>query len=258
MRSISGCCALAFVVFAFAAPVAAELIVDREIVGRVQTNCYLIYDSETNEAALIDVGGPIPRLRTIVDEKGLEVKYIFITHAHPDHLAGVPAMREQFPHAKLCMSRQEYEDTSLYRKWQGVLDPKEVAQILSDPAAAELMNFDATCAWPVNVFVEDGQTFALGNVIIRAMLLPGHSRGGISYVAGGNVFTGDVLFFHSVGRTSFGDTNGWDTLVTSVRRLYSSLPDDTAVYPGHRQSTDIGTEKRENPRISESAVNPRR
>jgi len=102
-----------------------------------------------------------------------------------------------------------------------------------------------------DILVRNGDTFILGGDTLRAFLSPGHSRGSICYAIDTMLFSGDVLFYQWVGRTDLPGGGGWDKMVESVRRLYAILPEKTIVYPGHGQSTDIGSEKRKNQRISE-------
>ncbi len=243
-----------FLIALFAASIAAsalasDLVVEREPVGPMKNNTYLLYDPDTREAALVDVAGPIPKLSALAADKHLDIKYVLITHAHVDHVYGLPAVKERYPHAKLCMSKIEYGEIPFYLKWEEALDRNEVAEIKKYPAMLEVMNFDLTKVWSPDVFVEDGQTFTIGSSTVRALLTPGHSRGSISYVTPSSVFTGDLLFYRSAGRTDLGKTGSWGLLVSSIHRLYATLPDDTIVYPGHGPQTSIGSECRENPRV---------
>jgi glyoxylase-like metal-dependent hydrolase (beta-lactamase superfamily II) len=211
-----------------------------------------VYDATSGEAALIDPGGPVDRLLSVLDAKNLTLKYILITHAHPDHTAGVPAVRQSFPLAKLCMSHEESEDAAMYRQWEEKIAPQEVAVIKKDPVVVELMNFDPHRLGAVDIVVGEDTTLSLGETPISAYLAPGHSRGSICYLVGPVLFSGDVLLYRNVGRTDLAGAGGFDVLVKSVRRLYSTLPDEAEVYPGHGLPTTIGSEKRLNARISDS------
>jgi hydroxyacylglutathione hydrolase len=213
------------------------------------TNCYLLYDEASGEAALVDVGGPIDTLTTFIEEHGLKLKYIFITHCHADHVYGLPAVTSRYPEAAVCMTKADFDDAGMYTQWEQKLPPDEVAAIAQSPELVELMNFDISRVCVPDVFLEDNQTCMIGNVAIKAILTPGHSRGGVSFYAENALFSGDALFYRTVGRT---DVEGmsWDTLLVSVRKLYLLLPDETVVYPGHGQFTTIGDEKKFNARIS--------
>jgi len=235
-------------------------VVARQVVGPTKVNCYLLYDEKSREAALFDIGGPIDELVSEVNEKRLELKYIFITHCHCDHVLGLPAAREKFPEAKVCFSRAEYKDMGLYERWEEKLPPQEVAQMKKglepggDPELAALLTLDYDRIGEPDIFAADGQVFELGGLKIRAILSPGHSRGSLCYSTRGILISGDVLFAGQVGRTDLMD-GGKDAIVKSVRSLYASLPDETKVYPGHGPSTDIGTEKKGNEEVSMTSVN---
>jgi glyoxylase-like metal-dependent hydrolase (beta-lactamase superfamily II) len=94
----------------------------------------------------------------------------------------------------------------------------------------------------------------VGDIEVRTIFSLGHSRGSVCYYGGNALFSGDVLFYRKVGRTDL-EGMSWESLIRSVRKLYSLLPDETIVYPGHGQSTTIGSEKKNNTRISADRTN---
>jgi len=236
----------------------ADLMVQREVVGPLKNNCYLLFDEQSKEAALVDVAGPVDSLLARIKKEGLRLKYVLITHAHADHTAGIPAIQQLFPAVQVCVSKEEVDDAPLYRDWRKQLDPKEVRKMESLPWAPTLMDFDFRAEVQPEVFVKGGDVILLGSDTVRAILSPGHSRGSICFAVDTMLFSGDVLFNGSVGRTDLPGGGGWDSLVVSVRRLYASLPDESIVYPGHGPPTILGTEKRENPRISERQAQRRK
>jgi len=223
--------------------------------GLAKTNCYLLYDKRSNEAALFDVAGPIDSLDSVISENNLNLKYIFITHAHPDHVYGLPHIMNKYPQAKLCLSKEEYEDLSLYSDWESVLPPEEVAEVKQYPEILEMFNFDYQLIGEPDIFIEDDKIYKLGNLNIRTFISPGHSRGSVCYHVENVLFSGDVLFYRKVGSTDKPQAGGPEKMIKSVRRLYNLLPDETKVYPGHSQFTDIGTEKTENEEVTLTKVN---
>ncbi len=87
-----------------------EMVILLEVTGPMDTNCYLLYDARTGEAALIDVGGPIDTLLAHIEENALHVKYIFATHVHMDHVEGVPRIKERFPDALVGCNERGIDD----------------------------------------------------------------------------------------------------------------------------------------------------
>jgi len=219
------------------------LRVAREVTGPGDTNCYLIYDTQSREAALIDVGGEVYSLLALIEAHELHLKYIFATHSHMDHMEGTPAIRDRFPGAPFCCNGGDYEDFLVSREWAlEHMDPAEISAMRQHPGYSKWFDYDMTIFKEPDILLEDGQIYSLGDVEIRTIHSPGHSRGSMCFRVGNALFSGDVLFCRSVGHT--GSMNGsMEQLTASVRRLYDELPDETVVYPGHGEFTDIGSEK---------------
>jgi len=233
-----------------------EVFVHTQVTGILNTNCYLLYSENTREATLIDVGDTIDSLLQIIDEKALTLKYILITHAHPDHMYGVQRIKDQFPKAKICFSREEYEDMlTVYEPWETSFQSM-VDQIRSSPAALALFGMDYEAIGEPEVVMQDSLTIRLGKNRIMAISSPGHARGSMCYYLAPYLFSGDELLYRRVGNTRTSPSSSWDSQVKSIRRLYTLLPDTTIVYPGHGQSTTIGIEKKENTVISENHLQP--
>lgn len=227
----------------------SDLVVLHQVTGPIDTNCYLLYDAQTKEAALIDIGGPIDSLMAHIQENDLDLKYIFATHVHMDHVEGVPQIQEQFPDTLVCYNKKDCEDFLIMPEWIKEHLPETYAEMMKVPEIKKWEEYDLSIFVKSDIYLEDNQTYTLGNLEIRTFLSPGHSAGSICYHVGDVLFSGDVLFYRRVGRT---DLLGGSkkNIVKSVRRLYSELPDTTKVYPGHGEFTDIGTEKMENEEVS--------
>ncbi len=230
-----------------------ELTVLNQVTGPVKTNCYLLYDAKSKEAALIDIGGPIDSLVAHIQENNLKLKYIFATHVHMDHVEGVPQIQEPFPTAELCYNKEEYEDFLVFREWMTEHFPEMVAEMKKQPEYRKWFEYDISIFCPPDIYLEDNQIYKLGNLEIRTFLSPGHSSGSICFLVRDVLFSGDVLFYRQVGRTDLMGGSKED-IVRSVRRLYAELPEATKVYPGHGEFTDIGSEKEKNEEVTVDAA----
>lgn len=221
----------------------------REVAGPYQTNCYLIYDTRSREAALVDPGWRIDTLVAFIRDNNLDLKYILITHGHSDHYYYVPQLRKQFPKVRWGVSKEDFEKIILCPDWPEKAYGREWMEDTRKNASESVyLDFETKSVGEPDFFVEGGQTYKLGSVKIKTIHTPGHSPGGICYYAGNVLFSGDMLFYRSVGNLDY-LTSNTDAFIKSVRNLYRLFPDSTIVYPGHNQPTDIGSEKKENQRI---------
>jgi hydroxyacylglutathione hydrolase len=225
-----------------------EFKVISQIEGPVKTNCYLLYGLTTKEAAIIDVADPLDSITTFIKENDLNLKYIFITHAHWDHLEGLFEIKNKFPSAKVCLTKEEYSVMQDYTRYAKESDPQRFENVMKDSAFAKMMSIDLSLIEP-DIFVRDNDEYELGNSVIRTVFSPGHSAGSVCYYCNNFLFSGDVLFYRTVGNTDFYKASRKDQ-IESVRKLYKLFPDSTIVYPGHGQFTDIGSEKKENKYIT--------
>jgi glyoxylase-like metal-dependent hydrolase (beta-lactamase superfamily II) len=243
---------LIFVIAAFfgiSGILSAEIIILHEVSGPIETNCYLVYDSISKEAAVIDAVSRLDTLTGIIEKENLKLKYIFATHSHMDHIFGIPDLKKRFPDALFGINRKEFEDRFLFKDWmEKNADPKELQEMKQNPDIAAWFEYDLS-AFPVpDIWLEDNQVYTLGESKTTALLTPGHSAGGTSFLVGDMLFSGDLLFYRTTGRTdSLGGSKS--ELVKSIQRMYKMLPDSTKVYPGHGKSTDISSEKKENTRV---------
>jgi hydroxyacylglutathione hydrolase len=199
-----------------------SLAVDRHELGPVGTNCYVVrLERDAPEAVVVDPGAD-------VEELPAECVAILITHSHWDHLGGVADLAERTG-AKVYMPRQE-------------------AAVLAHPSdwfpEVPLRSYEA------DVLLDGDETLELAGISFETLNVPGHSPGHVAYHAEGALFSGDVLFAGSVGRTDL-PFSDWDTLVESIRVLMERLPPETVVYPGHGPETTLGTELARNPFLAE-------
>ncbi|GAJ17170.1 unnamed protein product, partial [marine sediment metagenome] len=156
--------------------------------------------------------GEIEKHLTTIKKENLTVKYLFCTHLHFDHVMGIKEVRELFPEAQLACNKKELD----------VLENMGMFARIFQFKPSSLGNFD--------VFIEDNQSFELGNLKIKAILSPGHTPGSICFYFEDRLLSGDVLFNRGVGRTDFYG-GSFSELEKSVRKLFT-LPEETIVYPG--------------------------
>ena len=195
--------------------------------GVLGANTYIAADEDTNKAFILDPGGYNKATEDYIRNEGYDPEYIIITHGHGDHTSGIRAYQKAFPGIKLVACEKEKE----------FLANPEVN--LSIECAGEPISYTA------DIWVNDGDTMMIGNTELKFIHTPGHTPGGMCVLAGDILFSGDTLFYRSVGRTDFYG-GSYEQLKSSVRDKLFLLPDDTKVYPGHMNATTIGEEKREN------------
>lgn len=194
------------------------MIIKRFILGEYESNCYVV--SSKGEAIVIDPGYENNVVIPYLHKEGLNLKYVFLTHGHFDHIGGVNQLKEAFPNAVVMINHSDLiwlEDNDYNLTKEKVYIDKSFKNTI---------------------------TLEVGNLIFETILTPGHSAGGTALKSGNHLFVGDTLFKMSIGRYDFpfGDYN---TLINSIKKLYL-LPDDTKVYPGHGEVTTIGFEKKYN------------
>ena len=196
--------------------------------GRFVENCWLVGDAATREAVLIDPGEEPERFLAAVRSGGWTLTAVWLTHAHVDHVLGVPAVKDAtgVPVLLHPADRPLYDGMEAQKRWMGF---ESVGQL--PPPDAELAA---------------GQVLTVGGCSFAVRHTPGHSPGSVSFVGHGRIFGGDVLFHESIGRT---DLPGGDffTLMRSIQREFLALPDATIVHSGPGPDTTIGAEREGNP-----------
>ena len=236
------------IIVSIAITIPNQLIVKKEVVGFLSTNCYLIYDADSKEAALIDPGDKTPSLLSEIEQNQLKLKYIFFTHCHPDHMYGIISMKmkEKFSEVKICFAKEGYKDMfDIVAKWREVYPNYIIDMINSNTEAIKVFDMDYEKIGEPDIYIEDGQIFNLGVLKIKAIKTPGHARGSVSFYIENYLFSGDELQYGKTGGTDISPISSFETQFKSIRKLYE-LPDETVVYPGHGPSSSIGYEKKNN------------
>ncbi len=198
-----------------------------------QENTYLVADNATNDAVVIDPGcytqAEKEALAAEIDNRGLNLRHILLTHAHLDHVFGCAFLKRNYG----------------VDVWMHPLE-----QVILDNVAnrAEVYGFGGYEPFEVTNELMEGQLFTLGNTMFEVRFVPGHAPGHVAFVnhAERYVVGGDVLFRGGVGRTDFPYCDH-NTLINSIETQFFTLPDDYIVWPGHGPKTTIGAEKTTNP-----------
>ncbi len=189
------------------------------------TNSYIICDEESKEAMVIDPGGEPEKIAEIIDIFDANLKYIFLTHCHADHIGGVSELKK-LKGGKVLISRPDSE--GLYNR---------------EINLSEYIDFDIP-ELEVDSRVDDGDLIHIGNIEFSVIATPGHTKGSLCLYSEkyGLVFTGDTLFSGTWGRTDL-PTGSFVEIITSITDKLMTLPDDTIVYPGHGKITMIQDER---------------
>lgn len=194
----------------------------------METNCYLVWDPQTLEAALIDPDGGMARIAEVISALDLKVKYVLLTHGHPDHCFVAGNAARDFS-AEIGMHEADIEQVE-----QGLV----LAEMFYDVSTFVLFS--------ASMLLTDGDVLHIGKTVIEVIHTPGHSRGGLCFVTDAGVFCGDTIFAGSIGRTDF-PGGSHEQLMSSIRTKLLSMKDDTPLYPGHGPATTVGSERAHNP-----------
>lgn len=195
-------------------------------VGQLMTNCYIVWDEHTKNAAVIDPGDDGAYLADCLKKNGLTLQYILLTHGHFDHIGGVAAVKVATG-AKVVISAED------------------APMLTSSRKSLAAFSFLSQAPAQADILVQDGDTVTLGNTAFTVLATPGHTPGGVCYIAGDCIFSGDTLFFCSCGRTDFPGGNSRE-IMDSLQKL-AALPGDYTVYPGHDRFSTLNFERQHNP-----------
>lgn len=187
----------------------ARLSIQKIHVGEKDTNCYALADSDAKEAVIIDPGDDAPKI--LGQLRGLTVRWICFTHAHPGHTGAKEAIKS----ATQAPTAMHLADATAYLK-------------------------------SADRYLVAGDSLAFGGFALEVLVTPGHTPGGLSFKVGNHVFTGDTLLPGKIGRVDLPGSSP-QQMVLSLHGQLLTLPDNTVVYPGHGANTTIGQERIGNP-----------
>lgn len=205
-----------------------NLMIDHYVVGPVQTNCFFAINKETKEMLVIDPGDYAKKLIEKAKGDGYHPVAVLLTHGHFDHAGGAEEFAKHFA-------------IPIYAH-------EEEKEVLEDARNNASWMLGENLTFHADVYVKDEQELDLAGMHIRVLHTPGHTKGGCCYYLPYEdvVFSGDSLFYESIGRTDL-PTGSASTLIRSVKEKLMTLPDRVAVYPGHGDMTTIDTERMYNP-----------
>lgn len=205
------------------------MILETFPVGPLQCNCTLLGDQAAGEAIVIDPGDEVSRIYKRINDLGLKVKQILVTHAHIDHVGGALRLK-RLTGAPILLNENDMPLLQMMAQqaaWIGVAPPETASPDES---------------------LNDGMRIGLSAYPAQVLHTPGHTQGSVClhFVPLKMVIVGDTLFAHSIGRT---DLPGGDygQIIDSIHNRLLTLPDETHVIPGHGPATTIGEERRANP-----------
>lgn len=197
-------------------------------VGALQTNCYIVSNEKTKEAFVIDPGHNYSGLYNKIDETGCRLVAVLLTHAHFDHILGLPGIKERYNVPVYCLDEEK--------------------EVLSDPYlnGTEVIRHPASFA--ADGCFSDGEETVIAGIKLKVLATPGHTKGSACfYIEDEKVlFSGDTLFNCGIGRTDLA-TGDPSSILRSIAEKLLVLPADTEVFPGHGPETTIGDEKENNP-----------
>lgn len=195
-----------------------------------EQNCSIVWCDETMDAAIIDPGGDLPLLQREVDRLGVNLKAIWLTHAHIDHAGGT---------AQLARDNQ-----------LPIIGPNEGDQFWIDglPQQGAMFGFPPAESFKPTRWLHDGDTVSIGHCTLQVRHCPGHTPGHVVFFepTSKRAFVGDVLFAGSIGRTDFPGGNHQQLLDSITQRLWP-MGDDVTFIPGHGSESTFGDERADNP-----------
>ena len=194
-------------------------------------NCYVLRRRDTSDVLVVDPGLQHPQTIALLEKRGLRCDRILLTHGHPDHVSGVPALKAAYG-CEAAIHPDDREQLEAVRYLPGVPDDLP----------------DVVCERDLR----DGEVLRWHDLDIEVVHTPGHTGGSVCFRIGPDLLSGDTLFHRGVGRSDLLG-GSMPALIFSIENRIYTLPPDTVVYPGHGERTTVDEEMRNNPFV----VHPR-
>lgn len=195
--------------------------------GALEANCYIVSDEASDKAFVTDPGDEAGKIIGYIDNAGLKLNYIILTHAHADHIGALDELKRKY-NAEIVIGKSDAASLN-----NGVWNLCNQFGIPSPKA-------------PADISVSDGDTLPFADTEIRFIHTPGHTKGSMCILLGNCLFSGDTLFRQSIGRTDF-IGGSYEDIISSVKNKIFALDEKITVCPGHGETTSILYEKENNP-----------
>jgi len=192
-------------------------------VGIMPTNSYIVYDEKEKEALVIDPGDEAEEIVNFIEENRLNVKYIYLTHCHFDHILGAKWLKEKVNSDIVCLDKEE----------ANIKD--------EDITMGKSLLLKTVTLNPDKILFENDE-IQVGNLNFKVIHTPGHTSGSSCLYGDGILISGDTLFKETYGRCDL-PTGNISEMMKSLKTKLFELPDSTVVYPGHGEITTIGAER---------------
>ena len=199
--------------------------------GELRTNAYLVFDEQTKEGFLVDCPAPIDEYRDFILKNGLDLKFLVITHGHCDHIDGMEDFLQEFQ-VPFYLGKRDLPMLVNPLKNGSLALEGSVISIKQSP-----------------IFCKDGDEISFGQYKLQIFETSGHTFGSISVKIDEWLFVGDLIFYHSVGRTDF-PFSDFEQLQKSIKEKIFTLDPQTIIYPGHGRETSVEEEIKNNPFVN--------
>ncbi|MCJ7507168.1 MAG: MBL fold metallo-hydrolase [candidate division Zixibacteria bacterium] len=206
------------------------MLVEKIVVGGLETNCYIVMDEKSKKGIVIDPGADSTKIKKKIEELKVKIEKIILTHGHADHIAALDQLK-------------------IYTGARVLIHPQDEKMLSDSTSNLSFLAENEIEFSSVADNLKDGDMIKCGEIEFKVIHTPGHTPGGISLLVGDAIFTGDTLFRGSVGRTDLPGSS-WRDLEKSLKKILN-IKEDLTVYPGHGPVSNLKWEKENNPFLIE-------